>query len=202
MIILSDSVCLKLAAPLAGAALLELATQAASDRAELCSKLGEYFLDHCDFKSAAAAFESALQLDPSRTATRVHLARTYNELARPGDALAMLVIGADGKPEEAPQPEHDRQRGLSIAGLCRAINAEAEFREARALYTRPVQACMKLCSLLRNGGSTEEPSPLCEEPNADGVEYDHLLQDWGWALELADVTADPERLLFDRRRIV
>jgi tetratricopeptide (TPR) repeat protein len=176
------------AAPAAAASLLRQAIAARPDNAALRLKLANLELDRYDFAAAAPALEAALRLDAALPGARERLARCYNMLGRPREALDALA-GLDSA---------EYQRGEAYAGLGLAAEAERELRavlEADPLH-RP--ACRRISKLLRGAGRVEELSQLCEELNRRGAGHAQLLYVWGTALALTGRLEKARAILLDR----
>lgn len=171
--------------------LLEQAVAARPDRAELRLKLADVHLGRFDFAAAAAALETALDLNPSLPGARARLGRCYNALSRHGEALA-LYAGETG-------PRY--QRALAYSGLGRDSEAEAEYRALLAADPHHHHALRHLAKMLRRHARTAELLDLCETLGARGAANAQLLYAWGTALALAGRDEQARAMLPDRTRV-
>jgi hypothetical protein len=171
--------------------LLEQALAANPDSAILHEKLAYLHYDRFDFPAAAAHFEAAMARDPG-AAVGLRLARCYNVLRRPRDALDLLLG------EERPSNE----RGLALMSLGETEAAEREFRAVLAADPDDAMACRKLSRLLRKSGRAAEMADLCEDLAARGAGNAQLLYNWGWALALTGDLERARRLLFEPERVI
>src|SRR4051794_15076278 len=129
----------RVARPIALRPLLEQALAADPRNGLLQEKLGYLHFDRFDFSAAAACFEAALERDSNAAYVRSRLARCYNMMDRPDDALRVLAAVAT--------PIYER--GLAFMILGDPASAEGEFREVLAGDPDHQDACRKLCRLLR-----------------------------------------------------
>lgn len=177
--------------PTVMAGLLERALAAKPDSAVLHAKLGYLHLDRYDFAAAASSLEAALRLDPASAQVRLCLARCCNMLDRPETALQLL----DG----APGAQHERAQALAALGDTEA--AQDEFRAILADDPHHLQACRRLCRMLRKAGRIAELLETCEGLAARGACHAQLLYNWGWALALAGRHEEARRILVDPARV-
>jgi tetratricopeptide (TPR) repeat protein len=171
--------------------LLERAVAANPDNGLLREKLAYLHLDRFDFAAAAASFEAALALEPKPDHARLPLARCYNMMGRPGEALHLL--------EAVATPVYER--GLALMLLGDLVSAEREFRGILALDADHRDACRKLCRLLRRSGREGEIAELCEALAERGARNAQLLYNWGWGLALTGDSIRARRLLFEPERV-
>lgn len=154
-------------------------------------KLGDLLLDRFEHAAAAAQFEIALELDPSRDDLRLRLARCLNVLERHGEAQAALT------PYQAPHYE----RGLAFVRQGALDAAEREFRAVLGVDPWHRRALKELCSRLRKSGRLAELLTTCEALHARAVDHAQLFYEWGRGLALAGDEAGARALLFDPARV-
>lgn len=171
--------------------LLERALEANPGNSLLHEKLAYLHLDRFDFAAAATCLETSLELDPLAADARRRLARCYNMMNRPEEALALL--GA----QDAPLYE----RGFAFMKLGDLAAAEREFRQVLADDADNPGACRKLCRLLRRSERVVDMVELCEGLAGRGATNAQLFYNWGWALALAGDTDRARRLLFNPERV-
>ena len=179
------------AAPAAAESLLQQAIAARPDNAALRLKLANLELDRYGFAAAAPALEAALRLDATLPGARERLARCYNMLGRPREALDVL--------SGLESPEY--QRGEAYAALGLETEAEREFRALLESDPFHSPASRRMSKLLRRSGRVEELLQLCEALNARGVGNAQLLYVWGTALALAGRPEQARAILLDRGRV-
>lgn len=171
--------------------LLERAVSADPRNSRLHEKLGYLHLDRFDFAAAAGAFQTALKLDPHAAQARLRLARCYNMMQRPKDALVLLET------EEYTTYE----RGLALMKLGKPAESERELRAVLDADPDHPGACRLLCRLLRKSGRVAEMTAACEGLAERGATNAQLLYNWGWALALQGDIARASRLLVEPERI-
>lgn len=157
----------------------------------LHTKLAYVFLDKYDFAAAAFHFESAASLTVLSSADCARLARCYNMLERPNDALRVL--------EDLFDPQFER--GAAYLKLGRGLAAEAELRAVLAEEPNDHRACRLLCRLLRVNDRIRDLLELCEQLGSSGAKNAQHLFNWGWALALIGDTRRASRLLLETDRI-
>ncbi len=179
------------AAPGAADALLKRAIAQQPHSAALRVGFADLALDRFDFAAAAEALEAALLADPALSATRPRLARCYNFLGRPGEALELFTG------HEPPEFE----RGVALDRLERQDEAESEFRAVLAVDPNHWPACRRLGKILLRSGRIDALLALCDDLWARGARHAQLLYNWGVALALSGQDADARAILFDRDRV-
>ena len=180
------------ASPAAAGAVLDRAIAQHPDNAALRLRQAGVALDRFDFGGAAAALEAALRADPGLATARSRLARCYNALGRPHDAIRLL--------EAHPAPEFER--GLALVRLGRDDDAEREFRALLDSDPHHAPACRQIGKILRRSGRARDLAAICETLFARGARHGQLLYTWGAALALSGREAEARALLFDRERVV
>jgi tetratricopeptide (TPR) repeat protein len=180
-----------IAPPRLALALLERAVAADPADPRLRLKLADLHLDRFDFKAAAEILESAHRDAPTDRAVALRRARCLNALGRFAEAIE--AIAAD------PNPRHER--ALSLLGLGRPAEAEAELRALLAKEPGHRHACWQLARLLRKAGRHAELLEFCETLADRGIRHAQLLSDWGVALALDGRAEEGRALLFDPSRV-
>jgi tetratricopeptide (TPR) repeat protein len=173
------------------ASLLDRAIAARPTSAKLRMRLADLHLDRYDFSAAAAALETALEMDPSLTEARPRLARCYNALER--HQAAADLFAADEAPEY--------QRAMAFGGLGRIAEAEREYRALLVADPNHHPSLRRLDKLLRGQGRVAELLDLCEALSARGVGHAQLLYAWGSALALSGRQSEAAAILLDPARI-
>jgi hypothetical protein len=171
--------------------LLERALGADPANPRLRLKLADLHVDRFDFAAAAQLLEDAGRPASADDRFAIRLARCYNVLGRFTEAIE--AIAAD------PRPHHER--AISLLGLGRDGEAEAELRALLAEEPGHRHACWRLARLLRKGGRDAELLEMCEGLAARGVRHAQLFSDQGVALALAGRVDEARALLFDPSRV-
>jgi Tfp pilus assembly protein PilF len=179
------------APPRQALALLERAVAADPADPRLRLKLADLHLDRFDFAAAARILDTAHRHAPSDRGVALRQARCLNALGRFAEAIEVIAAG--------PRPRHER--AMSLLGLGRAGEAEAELRALLAEEPTHRRACWQLARLLRKAGRYAELLELCEALAARGVRHAQLLSDWGVALALNSRADEARALLFDPSRV-
>ena len=180
-----------LGAPAKVLAVLKRAIEVAPHSAIPHAKLANLHIDRFEFAEAAAAFTTALQIDPAQADARLRLARCLNVLDRPQEVLDLLAGCSDAYHE----------RGVALRALEQSEAAEAEFRAALDANPAHRRAHAELSSILRKSGRIAELRGLCEGLHAQGVDHAQLFYEWGRTLALTGETDRAMQLLFDPARI-
>jgi tetratricopeptide (TPR) repeat protein len=179
------------APPQQARALLERASAAAPGNPLLHLKLADLHLDRFDFATALGQLEAARRLSPADPAIALRLARCLNGLGRSAEALGALT--------SLPGSHHER--ALSLLGLGREAEAEAELRAVLAAEPGHRHACWRLSRLLRKAGRHADLLHASEQLAARGVRHSQLLSDWGVALALCGREEEARGILFDSDRV-
>lgn len=166
------------------------------DTAWIHARIGRIWLDRLDFARAAAAFDTALRIDPMLDDVRLGLARCWNRLGRHGDVAGLIAAAT------TPISSHGLyMRGIAAMGLNRPDLAERDFRAALADDPTHREAAFELGRLLRAGNRLNELGDLCDHLWARGARHVQLLLDRG-RVEAYAGRADAARdLLFSPGRI-
>jgi tetratricopeptide (TPR) repeat protein len=180
-----------LAPPRQALALLERALAADPANPRLRLKLADLHLDRFDFAAAARLLEEAGRQGPADDRFAIRLARCYNTLGHFTEAIEAIA--------DDSRPHHER--AISLLGLGRDAEAEAELRALLAKEPGHRHACWRLARLLRKGGRDAELLEMCEGLAARGVRHAQLFSDRGVALALAGRADEARALLFDPTRV-
>ena len=172
-------------------ALLGEALAARPRNGVLHAKLAYVYLDQYDFASAAVHLEEAAELGALSEVDLTKLARCFNMLERPEDAIG--VLGDVGSPQY--------ERAAAFLKLGREQAAEGELRAVLAGNPDDFRACRILCRVMRNNDRIGEMLDLCEGLAWRGAGNAQLLFNWGWALALSGETEKANHLLLEPDRI-